>query len=422
MSEVLDRAQRARAAAPALARLDSQARDEALHSLAAALLAGQDFILSENKQDIDAARQAGTDEPLIDRLMLDAGRVAAMAVGLRDVAALPDPLGRVLFGRTLANGVRMRQVTVPLGVVALIYEARPNVTVDAAALCLKSGNAVILRGGSMALRSNLALTRVLVEAGQQAGLPTDWLQSIEDSDRAATVELMGLHGLIDLLVPRGSGSLIRSVVENAKVPVIETGEGNCHLYVHAAADPQIIIPITLNAKLQRPGVCNAIESLLIDTEIAERFLPSVLDALTAAGVLVHADEHSRSLGNGLPEAQRSLLVAADEADWGREYLALEISVKCVSGLDEAIEHINRYSTHHSESILSQDYRAVQRFLDEVDSAAVYANASTRFTDGAEFGLGAEVGISTQKLHARGPMGIEALTSAKYQLEGNGQIR
>ena len=422
MSEVVEKAQNARGATYGLARLGAGERNAALGALADALLAQQDFILTENLKDMQVAEAAGTEAPLLDRLALDPGRLADIASSLRDVAALPDPLGRVISGGTLYNGLLMRQVSVPIGVVAMIYEARPNVTVDAAGLCLKTGNAVILRGGSMAWCSNLALTQVMAEAGSLAGLPDHWLQYIEDKDRAATTELMGLHGLIDLLIPRGSGSLIRTVVENSKVPVIETGEGNCHLYIHEAADPAIILPIALNAKLQRPGVCNAIESLLIDASVAELYLPGLLTALTEAGVVIHGDETVQRLGQNLPDDRQGLVLEATEDDWGREYLALELAVKCVSGLDEAISHVNTYSTHHSDAILSQDYQAVQRFLLEVDSAAVYANASTRFTDGGVFGLGAEIGISTQKLHARGPMGLEALTTGKYILEGTGQIR
>jgi glutamate-5-semialdehyde dehydrogenase len=422
MGEVLEKAQRARVAARELARIDATARNGALERMADALESRRDYLLAENAQDVADARAKGTDESLIDRLLLTEARIADIAAALRTLAGQNDPLGTVTEGRTLYNGIRLRRVRVPLGVVAMIYEARPNVTADAAGLTLKTGNACILRGGSLANRSNLSMTAVLYEAGIEAGLPAHWLQSIETTDRAATAELMGLHGLIDVLIPRGSASLIRTTVENAKVPVIETGEGNCHLYIHETADPDIIVPIALNAKTQRPGVCNAIESILVDAQAAERLVPSLLEALAAAGVLIHADEAVYALAQaaGGPVAER--VVAATEDDWGREYLALELSIKCVSGVDEAIAHINTYSTHHSESILSRDYEAVGRFLAEVDSAAVYANASTLFTDGGEFGLGAEIGISTQKLHARGPMGLDALTSTKFILEGDGQVR
>jgi glutamate-5-semialdehyde dehydrogenase len=422
MSEVYEKAQRARVAARELAKVDATTRNKALGVMADALEARRDYLLAENALDVDTARAKGTDESLIDRLLLTEARIADIAGALRTLAAQNDPLGAVVEGRTLYNGIRLRRVRVPLGVVAMIYEARPNVTADAAGLTLKTGNACLLRGGSLAVCSNLSMTTVLYEAGLEAGLPEHWLQSIETTDRAATSELMGLHGLIDVLIPRGSASLIRTTVENAKVPVIETGEGNCHLYVHEAADPSIVAPIALNAKIQRPGVCNAIESILVDAVAAERFVPPLVEALANAGVLIHADETALALAQGAGEPVASRAVAATEDDWGTEYLALEVSLKCVEGVDEAIAHINTYSTHHSESILSQDYEAVSRFLAEVDSAAVYANASTRFTDGGEFGLGAEIGISTQKLHARGPMGRDALTSTKFILEGDGQIR
>ena len=421
-SEVLIKAQQARAAAQALANIDATTRNTALLLMADALVERQEYLLAENARDIEAAREAKTAEPLIDRLLLNAGRIAGIADALRTLALQSDPIGTLTEGRTLYNGMRLKRIRVPLGVVAMIYEARPNVTADAAGLCLKTANACILRGGSLANNSNISMTKVLYEAGLAAGLPENWLQSIETTDRAATNELMGLTGLIDVLIPRGSASLIRATIENAKVPVIETGEGNCHLYIHRAADPNIIIPIAVNAKTQRPGVCNAIESILIDAEVAETFAPALIEALAACGVVIHADETLYALAQGLGAAVASCVVEATEEDWAREYLDLELSFKCVSGLEEAIRHINTFGTHHSDSILSQDYTAVSRFLKQVDSAAVYANASTRFTDGGEFGLGAEIGISTQKLHARGPMGLDALTSTKFIIEGDGQIR
>ena len=422
MGEVLEKAKQAKAASRELAKVSATVRNAALNAMADALEHRSDFLLAENAVDVKAAREKGTEESLIDRLLLTEARIRDMAKALRILAEQNDPLGKVLEGRTLYNGIRMRRLSVPLGVVAMIYEARPNVTADAAGLTLKTGNACILRGGSLANRSNLSMTEVLYEAGLSAGLPEFWLQSIETTDRAATTELMGLTGMIDVLIPRGSASLIRTTVENAKVPVIETGEGNCHLYIHEAADPDIIIPIAINAKTQRPGVCNAIESILIDKTVASQFIPSLLEALAPYKVIIHADETVFALASGLSAEVRDLIIEATEEDWGTEYLDLEVSIKCVSGVDEAINHINTYSTHHSDSILSQDYAAVSKFLDEVDSAAVYANASTRFTDGGEFGLGAEIGISTQKLHARGPMGLDALTSTKFVLEGDGQIR
>jgi glutamate-5-semialdehyde dehydrogenase len=418
----MTKAHQARAAAEMLAQFDARARNAALLAMADALGKQQDYLLAENALDVAAAREKGVEESLIDRLLLTESRLVDIASALFTLAAQNDPLGTIVEGRTLYNGIRLRRVRVPLGVVAMIYEARPNVTADAAGLCLKTGNACVLRGGSLANRSNLSMTRVLYEAGRTAGLPEYWLQSIETTDRAATVELMSARGLIDVLIPRGSASLIRSTVEHAKVPVIETGEGNCHLYLHKDADPNIIVPIALNAKTQRPGVCNAIESILVDTVAAERFVPTLLRALAAAGVLIHADATCYTLAQGTEDETRNMVVAATEDDWAREYLALEISLKCVSGVDEAIAHINRYGTHHSDAILSQDYATISRFVAAVDSAAVYVNASTRFTDGGEFGLGAEIGISTQKLHARGPMGLDALTSTKFILEGDGQIR
>ena len=422
MGEVLIKAQQSKSAATKLAKLDATTRNNALLAMAKALEDKSAYLIAENAIDVKAAREKGTEEPLIDRLLLNEARIKGIAEALRMLAGENDPLGRVIEGRTLYNGIKMRRVSVPLGVVAMIYEARPNVTADAAGLALKTGNSCILRGGSMANRSNLSMTEVLYQAGIESGLPEFWLQSIETTDRSATTELMNLHGLIDVLIPRGSASLIRTTVENAKVPVIETGEGNCHLYIHEAADPSIVLPIAINAKTQRPGVCNAIESILIDKAVVTSIIPSLLEALTSHEVTVHADEAVYALSSTLSTELAGKVVKATQDDWGTEYLDLEVSIKSVSGLDEAIDHINTYSTHHSESILSQDHAAISRFLDEVDSAAVYANASTRFTDGGEFGLGAEIGISTQKLHARGPMGLEALTSTKFVLEGNGQIR
>jgi glutamate-5-semialdehyde dehydrogenase len=346
--------------------------------------------------------------------MLDEARVGAIADALRELARQPDPLGQVTMGRTLPNGIALTEVRVPLGVVAMIYEARPNVTADAAGLAIKTGNAVILRGGSLAANSNAVMTGVLSDAVVSVGLPADSIQQIVDTSRAAASELMGLHGLIDVLIPRGGAGLIKSVVENAKVPTIETGVGNCHVYVHEAADLEMALPIIINAKCQRPGVCNAIESLVVDEGIASRAVPLIVKALRSQGVAVVGDEATRMLAGGVEPAT--------EEDWGTEYLDMRISCKVVRGLTEAIAHINRYGTNHSEAIVTDDYEAARRFLAEVDAAAVYVNASTRFTDGGEFGLGAEIGISTQKLHARGPMGLTALTTTKFMAMGDGQIR
>ena len=418
MGEARDKAQRARTAQVELAKASASARNAALRKMADALVANTAGILRANEQDMDDARAAGTSEGLLDRLLLTDARVADMADGLRDVADQPDVIGEIVEGRELYNGLQLVKKRVPLGVVAMIYEARPNVTADAAGLCIKTGNACVLRGGSMARRSCLAISQVLSEALADAGLPGDCVLSIEDPDRALTDELMGLSGLVDVLIPRGSNGLIQHCVQNAKVPVIETGTGNCHTYIHATAIPEHIVPIVINAKTQRTGVCNACESLLVDDCCADELLPDVLKALAEHDVVLHVDEHAGEIA-----AELGLeTVPATEEDWGTEYLALEISVKCVTGLDEAIEHINKYGTHHSECILANDAQAVARFLNEVDAAVVYANASTRFSDGAQFGLGAEIGISTQKLHARGPMGAEALTSTKFVVTGNGQFR
>ena len=416
MSEVHDLAVRARQAAIALASTSTDQRNRALLVMAHALVAKQDEVIAANEQDMAAARDAGTAPALLDRLQLDPMRIKAISEALRSLSVLPDPIGEVVSGSRLANGISLTQVRVPLGVVAIIYEARPNVTADAAGLCVKTGNAVILRGGSLAVHSNLAITRVLANAAVGAGLPEGCIQSVSSTDREAANELMGMHGMIDVLIPRGGAGLIKSVVENAKVPVIETGVGNCHVYVHASADAQMARRIVVNAKTHRPGVCNAAETLLIDEAIYERVLPPILKELEDAGVTVHADEKTRSLG-AIMRVQ-----PATEEDWATEYLDLRIACKVVSGLDAAIAHINTYGTKHSEAIVTEDYTAATRFLNEIDAAAVYVNASTRFTDGGEFGLGAEIGISTQKLHARGPMGLAALTTTKYIAMGSGQIR
>jgi glutamate-5-semialdehyde dehydrogenase len=415
MSDVRELALRAREASRALARTSSATRDRALLAMAAALLERADFVLEANLLDMQAARDAGTPGPLLDRLMLDGDRIACIAAAIVTLAREADPIGEVVSGHRMPNGIWLSQVRVPLGVVAMIYEARPNVTADAAALSIKTANAVILRGGSMAVRSCMAITEVLAEAVEAAGLPRDAIQYIASTDRAATDELMSLHGLIDVLIPRGGAGLIRTVVANAKVPVIETGVGNCHIYVHRDADLAMALPIIVNAKCQRPGVCNAAESLLIDEAIAGEAVPLLVRALADAGVTMVGDERTVALGGGV-------VSAADEDDWGAEYLDLKLSIKVVGGIEEAIAHINRYGTQHSEAIVTGDYEAAKRFVDEVDAAAVYVNASTRFTDGGEFGLGAEIGISTQKLHARGPMGLTALTSTKFIGMGSGQVR
>ena len=418
MGEALEKATLAKQASYELQVTGSAQRNAALAAMAEALEENAAAILAANGADMDAARAAGTSEGLLDRLMLDEGRLAGIAQGIRDVAAQPEVLGEVVEGRELYNGLRLRRVRVPLGVVAMIYEARPNVTADAAALCIKTGNACVLRGGSMALHSCLAISQVLSQAAEGAGLPVGCIQSIESPSRDATAELMSLTGLIDVLIPRGGAGLIQHCVENAKVPVVETGKGNCSIYVHEAGDFQKAIPIIINAKTQRVGVCNAAEGLLVDEAIAGEFLPIALSALQQAGVTVHGCAATQAVAQQLGIG----IVAATEDDWSTEYGSMDMSVKVVAGIDEAISYINTYGTGHSDCIISQDASAIARFQAGVDSSVVYANASTRFSDGAEFGLGAEIGISTQKLHARGPMGAAALTSTKFLVEGDGQVR
>ena len=422
MGEALEKATLAKQASYELQVTGSAQRNAALAAMAEALEENAAAILAANGADMDAARAAGTSEGLLDRLMLDEGRLAGIAQGIRDVAAQPEVLGEVVEGRELYNGLRLRRVRVPLGVVAMIYEARPNVTADAAALCIKTGNACVLRGGSMALHSCLAISDVLSEAAEVAGLPQGCIQSIESPSHDATDELMSLTGLVDVLIPRGGAGLISYCVEHAKVPVIETGKGNCHIYVHEAADLAKVMPIVINAKTQRVGVCNAAESLLVDAAIADGFLPDALAQLAQAGVTVHGDGAARAAAEAGGAEVTSMFVDATEEDWGTEYGSMDMSVKVVAGLDEAIAHINAYGTGHSDCIISQDASAIARFQAGVDSSVVYANASTRFSDGAQFGLGAEIGISTQKLHARGPMGAAALTSTKFLVEGDGQVR
>lgn len=429
MSEAEQAARCAKKAADVLAVATREQRDRALCAMADALREKTSVICEANSWDMADAQEKGTPEALLDRLKLNSARIASMASALESLAALDDPTGREIEHRMLYNGLDLRRVTVPLGVVAMVYEARPNVTADAAGICLKSGNACVLRGGSLAVHSNLAISDILRDAVASVGLPADVICSIRSTDRAETDELLTLHGLIDVLIPRGGAGLIRHCVEHATVPVIETGVGNCHVYVHESANLDMARAIVMNAKTQRPGVCNAEESLLVDRSIAASFLPKMLAELTQAGVLVHGDEQTREAAVeasqgfvGHPTPLESFVDAVED-DWGREYLGLEISVKAVDGgVDAAIDHINRYGTGHSESIVATDAAAIARFEQRVDAAAVYANASTRFTDGGEFGLGAEIGISTQKLHVRGPFALEALTTTKYLIEGTGQVR
>jgi glutamate-5-semialdehyde dehydrogenase len=377
-------------------------------------------IVAANAEDVARARESGTSDAIVDRLTLTRERVAAIAADVRHVAGLPDPVGEVLRGSTLPNGLDLRQVRVPLGVVGIIYEARPNVTVDAAALCLKSGNAVLLRGSSSAYASNTALVTVLRDAVGGAGLPADAVQLVPGESRESVTELMRARGMVDVLIPRGGASLIRTVVEGSTVPVIETGTGNCHVYVDADADLDMAVEVLVNSKAQRPSVCNSAETLLVHRDIAERFLPRALDALADAGVTVHGDP--RVLAAAESHAGKATVVPATAEDWETEYLSYDIAAGVVDSLDAAVAHIRLWSSGHTEAIVTSSQPAARRFTQLVDAAAVMVNASTRFTDGGQFGFGAEIGISTQKLHARGPMGLPELTSTKYVVTGDGHIR
>ncbi|MFJ2403112.1 glutamate-5-semialdehyde dehydrogenase [Streptomyces xanthochromogenes] len=418
MSPVTQTAYRARAAAAEIAPLPRAVKDEALLAIADALQVRTAEIVEANAVDVAKAREAGTSETVIDRLTLTPERIHAIASDVRDVAALPDPVGEVVRGSTLPNGIDLRQVRVPLGVVGIIYEARPNVTVDAAALCLKSGNAVLLRGSSSAYASNTALVRVLRDAVGGAGLPADAVQLVPGESRDSVRELMRARGLVDVLIPRGGASLIRTVVEESTVPVIETGTGNCHVYVDAEADLDMAVDILVNSKAQRPSVCNSAETLLVHQDIADAFLPRALDALAEAGVTVHADERVRAYA----DASKATVVEATVEDWETEYLSYDIAAAVVDSLDAAVAHIRLWTSGHTEAIVTTSQAAARRFTQLVDSTTVAVNASTRFTDGGQFGFGAEIGISTQKLHARGPMGLPELTSTKYIVTGDGHIR
>jgi glutamate-5-semialdehyde dehydrogenase len=418
LSPVARVAYRARSAAADLAPLPRAAKDDALLAIADALEVRTHEIVTANAEDVARARESSTGAALVDRLTLTPERVRAIARDVRDVAALPDPVGEVVRGSTLPNGIDLRQVRVPLGVVGIIYEARPNVTVDAAALCLKSGNAVLLRGSSSAIASNTALVRVLRDAVGGAGLPADAVQLVPGEDRESARELMRARGLVDVLIPRGGASLIRTVVEQSTVPVIETGTGNCHVYVDAETDLDMAVSILINSKAQRPSVCNSAETLLVHQDIAEEFLPLALDALAEAGVTVHADERVLPFAEG----GRAKVVPATADDWETEYLSYDIAAAVVDSLDAAVAHIRLWSSGHTEAIVTTSQAAARRFTQLVDSTTVAVNASTRFTDGGQFGFGAEIGISTQKLHARGPMGLPELTSTKYIVTGDGHTR
>lgn len=392
----------------------SEKKNKALSFIAEALTENSLYITEKNALDIEKARENGMSESMIDRLSLDESRIKGIADAVLQVALLDDPFGRVISGTKRPNGLMIEKVTVPLGVIAVIFEARPNVTVDAAALCLKSGNTVILRGGKEAINSNKAMTEIMRDALKRAGLPEDCIQLVEDTSRDSATALMRMNGYVDVLIPRGGAGLIRACVENASVPVIETGTGNCHIYVDKQANLSMAADIIYNAKTSRPSVCNACESLVIHRDVAKTALPMIKARLDEKNVIIHGDEETAKI---IPD-----VIAANEEDYGREYLGYEISVKVVGDIDEAIEHIMKYSSGHSECIVTDSYFAQKKFTEEVDAAAVYVNASTRFTDGGEFGFGAEIGISTQKLHARGPLGLPELTSVKYVVKGEGQVR
>ncbi|HEV8567928.1 MAG TPA: glutamate-5-semialdehyde dehydrogenase [Actinoplanes sp.] len=411
---VLEQAAQARAASIDLAAATRAEKDAALLLMAERLVERSDDIVAANAVDVRNARTSGMSDAMIDRLTLTADRVAAMAAGLRELAALPDPVGDVVRGSTLANGLELRQIRVPFGVVGIIYEGRPNVTADAAGICLKSGNSVVLRGSSSALSSNAAIVSVLRKAVADAGLPADAIQLLDAATRDSVKALMRARGLVDVLIPRGGAELIKTVVEESTVPVIETGVGNCHVYVDEGADLEKALAVVMNSKTQRLSTCNTAESLLVHAGIADSFLPLVLEELSLAGVTVHGDPRVAAYSDDV--------VPATETDWGTEYLSADISAAVVDSMDDALDHIRRYGTGHTEAIVTESITAARRFAARVDAAAVMINASTRFTDGGEFGFGAEIGISTQKLHARGPMGLPELTSTKYVVTGNGHTR
>lgn len=408
------KAQAAKQAAAKLAVTSTAVKNAALLVMAAALEAQQSEILAANERDMTAAAAKGMKSSMLDRLKLTAERISGMADGLRQVAGLADPVGNVIDGKTLPNGLHVTKIRVPLGVIGIIYEARPNVTADAAGLCLKSGNAVILKGGSEAMESNKTVAAILAQAAEGAGIPAGSIQFIDTSDRQAVQDLIHMNGLVDVVIPRGGAGLIQAVVRNASVPVIETGAGVCHTYVDKDADVEMAMKIAFNAKVQRPSVCNAMETLLVHKDIADKFLPMMLMMYNSSAVEIRGDETVQEYSGQVHPAT--------EEDWSTEYGDLRLSVKIVDSIEEAMAHIAKYGTGHSECIVTDNYQAVQLFQYTVDAAAVYVNASTRFTDGNEFGFGAEIGISTQKLHARGPMALPELTSTKYLINGNGQVR
>lgn len=402
--------------------LDTNQKNEALLAVADALMEQADTIILENEKDLKTGRENHMPEGLLDRLMLNTGRIEQIAEGLREIAALEDPIGEVLSMKKRPNGLMIGKKRVPLGVVGMIYEARPNVTADAFGLCFKTGNAVVLKGGSDAIHSNIAMVAVIRRALEKVGVPKEAVSLIEDTSRETAAAFMKMNDYVDVLIPRGGAGLIKAVVNQATIPVIETGTGNCHVFVDETADFDMAAAIILNAKTQRIGVCNACESLVVHEAVVDSFIPHLLKVIQEKQVTLHADERIMSVAKAAAGCDKKLLKPASEGDWGTEYLDYVLSAKTVSSLDEAICHINRYNTGHSETIVTNNYEHAERFLNEIDAACVYVNASTRFSDGFEFGFGAEIGISTQKLHARGPMGLEALTSTKYVIYGNGQVR
>ena len=417
IEELENKAKAAKAAARKLAHLPTKVKNNALIAIAESLISREGEILDANRLDCEEAKASGMDEAMLDRLLLNSSRLKAMADDVRTVASLPDPVGETFDAKVLPNGLRIERRRVPLGVIGIIFESRPNVTVDISSLCLKSGNAVILRGGKEALRSNSALAMVIKEAAQAGGVPADAIQFIESPERELVSRMLRMNENIDLIIPRGGEQLVALVTENATMPVLASGVGICHTYVDRAADLEKSVAIAFNAKVQRPTVCNALDCLLVHSDIAERYLPMIAREWAKAGVEMRCNEQALKI-----LSSDFTVVPASDSDWGKEFLALIAAVKVVDSLDEALEHISRYSSGHSEAIITEDYSAAQRFLEEVDAACVYANASTRFTDGGQFGLGAEVGISTQKFHARGPMGLKELTTYKWVIKGSGQVR
>lgn len=414
MSELILKGKKAKSAASLLAKATTEQKNKALSTISEQLIKEQTFILEENNKDLQTGKENGMSESILDRLKLNEQRIQDMADALVQLTKLEDPIGQLIEEWERPNGLQIAQVRVPLGVIGMIYEARPNVTVDASSLCLKTGNAVLLRGSSTAIHSNKALVKVIQHALELSNLPVEAVQLVEDTSRETASEMFKLNEYLDVLIPRGGAKLIQTVVQNSTVPVLETGAGNCHVYIDETADPKMAIEIAINAKTQRPSVCNAIENVLVQKDWASKHIQELITAMQEKDVQIHGDEMVQKVGKEI--------IPASLEDWGTEFLGLEIAVKVVEGVEEAITHINRYGTKHSEAIISSSVENVEKFFTEVDAAAVYHNASTRFTDGFEFGFGAEIGISTQKLHARGPMGLQALTSTKYTIRGNGQIK